>query len=81
MASYDYNQMPHQQPYNTLPLQPSIDPNGQYPFVTPFHYNPVIAYPSNTDTHLLSHTPSLLSTQPTSYLTNNSEGILTNVYL
>jgi hypothetical protein len=76
MTTYNYNQMPHQQPYNTLPLQPSIDP-----FVTSFHYNPVMVYPSNTDTHLLSHTSSLLSTQPTSYLTNNNEGTLTNVYL
>lgn len=85
MATYDYNQMPHQQLYSTLPSQPSIDSTSQYPIVTPYpiqqsQYGSMMTYLPNTDTHILSHTPSSIPpTQPISYPTNNNGGNLPNV--
>ncbi|CAF2561729.1 unnamed protein product [Rotaria sp. Silwood2] len=75
MISYDYSQLPHQQPYITLPSQQAIHRTSQYPIVTSFptqqsQYTSMMTQSSHTDINLLSHVSSPLPIQPISYPIN-----------
>jgi hypothetical protein len=90
MVSYDYNQLPQQNPtypspYNSLPPQQIIDPKNQYSMMTPYstqqpvppsHYPSMMMYPPKTDTNLLPPAPAPLSMQPISYPMGVNGGIL-----
>ncbi|CAF1370632.1 unnamed protein product [Rotaria magnacalcarata] len=71
LASYDYSRLPqsnlaYQQPYATLPTQPSMDPINQYSVVPslppqqslpPSQYPPMMMYPPKLDANVLTQTP------------------------
>jgi hypothetical protein len=95
MATYDYSQVPqpnpvYQQPYNTLPPQPMIDPTNQYSSMSPYptqqqlpptHYPTMMMYPPKTDANFLPSVPAPLPMQPISYAMGPSGGILFDLFI
>jgi hypothetical protein len=96
MVSYDYGQLPqqnpvYQPPYNTLPVQQMMDPTNQYSVVpsfappqqplSPSHYPPMMMYPPKQDTNLLPHALNSLSMQPVSYPMGATGGIFSVLVL
>jgi hypothetical protein len=89
MVSYDYNQLPQQNPtyqptYSPLPTQQIIDPTNQYSMMSPYsiqqslppsHYPSMMIYPPKTDTNLLPPTPIPLQMQPISFPMGANGGI------
>jgi len=60
MPSYDYNQVPAQNPVYQPSYNPIIDPNTQYSMIPSYppppavtHYPPMMNYPMKTDANVL----------------------------
>jgi hypothetical protein len=94
MVSYDYGQLPQQNPtyqpsYTTLPTQQMIDPTNQYSIGTsystqqplpPSHYPSMMTYPPKPDTNLLPPAPVSFPMQPIPFPMGANGGILVHSF-